>query len=218
MRDGTHDNKGANGASKPAETFKVVDRRHHAQAADAAKDAQASEGEPSRHKNPDAERSAGTASAPTPDARDEEIQRLGARADELARAYAAALEDQKEFRGRMTRENERVLANERFEIARLLIESIDDVDRCLSAAGDGSPLTAGVRLIRDGMVRRLATLGVERLALVGTPFDPNMSEAVAVVEVDDPKQQDSVIDELVPGYKIGDRVVRPAKVRVGRVV
>jgi molecular chaperone GrpE len=200
----TDNGRSDGGATHPkqASTIRVVDRRHHANAGPATD-------------NP----APPTPSAPAePVATDgqEEINRLRARVDELARAYSRNLEEQKEFRQRLTRENERVLLNERFEAARTLVETIDDLDRALSAAND-SPLAQGVRAIRNGLIKRLASLGVDRISAVGGTFDPNTSEAVEMVEVSDPRQNDAVIDEIVAGYKMGDRVVRPAKVRVGRV-
>lgn len=188
-------------------TFRVVDRRHHA-----SPDGQ-SPGEHSRAAERESEQAPSTGS-PEAHAADEILQ-LRARVDELARAYARALEDQKECRLRLTRENQRVLAIEKAEVARALIETVDDLDRSLQAT-DASPLTTGVRVIRDSIVKRLETMGVERMSLAGQPFDPNLSEAVGLVEVADPSLYGGVVEELAAGYRIGDRVVRPAKVRVGR--
>jgi molecular chaperone GrpE len=182
-----------------------VDRRHHAAESSA----------PTETVAPAGSAVDAPPSPEPPSGRDEEVAQLNARIDELARAYARSIEDQKEFRTRFARENERVLAGERIEVARALIETVDDLDRSLSAA-DASPLATGVRVIRDAIVKRLSTMGVERIALVGKPFDPNLSEAIGLVEVADPAMEDSVVEELAAGYRAGDRVVRPGKVRVGR--
>ncbi len=204
--------------SKEGATFRVIDRRHHAEPKGP---------EPLVPSTPEPSGAAVEAEAPvlhevpppppaTPAPADGEVQRLRTRVDELARAYSRTLEEQKEFRERLKRENERVLANERVEIARALLESVDDLDRCLAAA-DASALAEGVRLIRDSLLKRISSLGIERMSLAGQPFDPTLSEAVAMVDVGEAVEDGTVIDEVVAGYRMGERVVRPAKVRVGRL-
>jgi molecular chaperone GrpE len=61
-------------------------------------------------------------------------------------------------------------------------------------------------------------MGAERLSLVGQPFDPRLAEAVDLVPVGEADRDQIVVSEERPGYRIGDRVLRPARVRVGRFV
>jgi molecular chaperone GrpE len=65
-------------------------------------------------------------------------------------------------------------------------------------------------------LKRLADLGVEPVPAVGEPFDPEVHEAVDEVAVDDPTLDGRVVAELQRGFRFGDRLVRPAIVRVGR--
>lgn len=148
-----------------------------------------------------------------------EMQSTAARLDEIARAYASMVNDQQEFRGRLEREKQRVLEAEQGKVALALLEVGDELDRALTAAGsDGGPLAQGVRLINEGLRKRLTAMGIERLALVGQPFDPNLAEAVDLVPVADPALNDTVVAEALPGYRLGARVLRPARVRVARLV
>ncbi|MFN7131045.1 MAG: nucleotide exchange factor GrpE [Myxococcales bacterium] len=172
------------------------------------------------------ERQAQPAEAPAPSPEqariaklEQELEAKGRRVDEVTRAYSALVNEQKEFRGRLEREKDRVLENERGNVALVLLETADELDRALAAAsGDEGPLAQGVRLVRDGLMRRLQSMGIERVSLVGKPFDPNVAEAVDMVAVDDPAKADSVVDEAVPGYRLGNRLLRPARVRVARYV
>ncbi len=148
----------------------------------------------------------------------QELARTTARLDEIARAYSAQLNEQRDFRARIEREKERVLAAERGKIAVALLEIGDELDRALGADGSETALGKGVRMIDDGLLRRLQAMGIERLSLVGKPFDPNLAEAVDLVPVDESEKADLVVSEDVPGYKLGDRVLRPARVRVARYV
>jgi molecular chaperone GrpE len=67
------------------------------------------------------------------------------------------------------------------------------------------------------MHKRITELGAERLSVAGQPFDPRLAEAVDTVVVADAAQDGWVIQEIRPGYRIGERILRPARVRVGRV-
>ena len=141
------------------------------------------------------------------------------RLDEIARAYSSLLNDQKEFRARVEREKARVLEAERGKIVLHLLQVSDEIERALGAASDDKgPLADGVRLIHEGLRKTLSGLGLERLSLVGETYDPNLAEAVAVVPTDDAAADGKVLAELVPGYRLGERILRPARVRVSRHV
>jgi len=155
---------------------------------------------------------------------DPRLAEQAARIDELTRAYAALVEEGKAFRLRLERERVRVIDAERTSVAQALLEAADDLERALSAtlgAGEGGPalqsLVAGVRLSLAGLHQRIAALGAERIPVTGQRFDPHVAEAVDAVTVTDPSQDGVVVQEVRTGWRIGDRVLRPARVRVGRL-
>ncbi len=76
----------------------------------------------------------------------------------------------------------------------------------------------GLQLSLGALQKRIAELGAERLLVEGLPFDPQLAEAVDMVPVTDAAQDGSVVQEVRAGYRIEDRVLRPARVRVGRLV
>ncbi|MGC3998976.1 MAG: nucleotide exchange factor GrpE [Anaeromyxobacter sp.] len=160
-----------------------------------------------------------------PDPRDAQLAAQAARIDELSRAYAALLEDNKAFRQRQERERARVVEAERAGVAQALLEASDDLERALAAvslAGEAHGdalhnLAEGVRLSLMGLHKRVAELGAERLTVMGQPFDPRLAEAVDTMAVADTAQDGLVLQELRAGYRIGERILRPARVRVGRL-
>ena len=161
---------------------------------------------------------------PAPDDRDTRLAQQAARIDELTRAYASLIEDQKAFRQRAERERARVIEAERAAVAQALLEAADDHERALApaiGAGDAGPalaaLVEGVKLSLAGLTKRIGELGAERLAVAGQRFDPRLAEAVDAVTVADPEQDGRVVQEVRAGYRIGDRILRPARVRVGRL-
>jgi molecular chaperone GrpE len=158
-----------------------------------------------------------------PDERDAKLREAEAQVDELRRAYASQVEETKASRARMEREKQRVLELERSGVAQALLGAIDELELALAAAGattPGTPLASlveGVRLTLAGLAKRVGELGAERLELLGKPFDPRVAEAVDLVPVSDPAQDQLVVEEVQAGYRIGERLLRPARVRVGRV-
>jgi molecular chaperone GrpE len=156
------------------------------------------------------------------DPRDERLAAQAARIDELSRAYAALIEDNKAFRARMEREKTRVIDAERASVAQALLEAVDELDRGLAAAlghesAETTALTDGIRLTRDLLNKRITDLGAERMNLTHTRFDPRYAEAVDTIPIADAAQDEMVLQEIRAGYKLGDRILRPARVRVGRL-
>jgi molecular chaperone GrpE len=110
-------------------------------------------------------------------------------------------------------------------VAQTLLEATDDLERALGAASaPGEPtderlghLIEGVRLTLSVLHQRIAALGAERIPTLGQPFDPHVAEAVDTVPVGDASQDGMVVQEIRAGYRVGERVLRPARVRVGKV-
>ncbi len=192
---------------------KVVDRRRFTPEGDPLEEAHESP--------PPAEEGAPGA----PDARDARLAEQAKRIDELARAYAALVDDNKAFRQRLERERTRVVEAERGSVAQALLEAADDLERALAAvagATDGvgpafQNLVEGVRLSLGALHARIAALGAQRIPVQGMPFDPHVAEAIDTVAVADEAQDGLVLQEVRAGWRIGDKILRPARVRVGRL-
>lgn len=145
---------------------------------------------------------------------DEELAR---RIDELSRALAELINDRESFKRRLEREHDRQLQAERGDVARQLFEAMDELERALAAGeGNAEALAHGVRMIALDLQRRIEGLGLTRIAASGERFDPVLHEALDLVPVSDPRQDGMVVEEVRAGWRAGDRVVRPARVRVGR--
>jgi molecular chaperone GrpE len=182
--------------------------------------------EPAREAEPvGADRGASGEPPPGTDARDARLSEQAARIDELTRAYAALVEDNKGFRQRQERERVRVVEAERASVAQALLEAADDLERALAAvsgAGEAGgdalrTLVEGVSLSLGSLHKRIADLGAQRIAVAGQRFDPHVAEAVDTVAVADADQDGVVVQEVRSGWRIGERVLRPARVRVGRL-
>ncbi|MBU1113122.1 MAG: nucleotide exchange factor GrpE [Candidatus Omnitrophica bacterium] len=99
-----------------------------------------------------------------------------------------------------------------------LLGILDNFERGVKAADltkDFSLLHKGVDMISKQLHALLETKGLKRIITIGETFDPHQHEAMEVVE-DDNLIQDTVVEELQPGYFLNDRIVRPAKVKVAK--
>lgn len=181
--------------ARPADV-KVVDKRRFARLLGFGSGAAADEAEPEHERLPTY------------------VEELKQRAE---RAAAEARSEVEAARGRLERHYENRLASARADMAAGLLDVYDNLERALEVPGAAeSPLYEGIAATRDVFLKRLAELGVEPVAAVGEPFDPEVHEAVDEVAVEDPEQDGRVVAELQRGFRAGDRLVRPAAVRVGR--
>jgi molecular chaperone GrpE len=138
---------------------------------------------------------------------------------EVADHYDRLLRTQAELQNVLKRHEKERLDRSRYAgeaLARDLLSVVDDLERALQHAGEESrALAAGVELVHKSLLGVLSRHGVERIEAKGKPFDPSEHEAVAVVptvDVDD----NTVIEEHRAGYRMGDRLLRPAMVAVAR--
>jgi molecular chaperone GrpE len=118
---------------------------------------------------------------------------------------------------RVEREGERAKKAARAELVAKLFPVLDSLDRSVALGSETDGLADGVKLVRAQLAKVLAEFGVERIDSVGHPFDPQEHEAVDVVVVDTPSSRNHVVEEWEAGYRYEGRVLRPAKVRVGKV-
>ena len=130
------------------------------------------------------------------------------------RALALRLQaDMDNFRKRQARRAEEAIAAERERLLRLILPVADNLSRALNHDGPGDEaLRQGVELTYRELMRLLEAEGVTRIEPVGQPFTPDWHEAVAAVPAD--AESGTVVEEVQAGYKLGDKLLRPARVVV----
>ena len=132
--------------------------------------------------------------------------------DRLARLQA----EFDNYRKRAARENEDFRAYAVSDAARALLPVIDSFGLALkNAQAKPEDLRTGVELIHKQLGDVLQKLNVQRVAAQGEPFDPRVHEAIEMVASDE-VPDNHVLEELQPGYRIKDRLLRPAMVRVAK--
>lgn len=122
-------------------------------------------------------------------------------------------------RARLDADFDRKLQIEKRNLALPLLEVLDNLERAIEAAqkaGNTGTLLEGVEMTANLFRSKLQMIGVEPLEILDRPFDPNLSQAVGVIEVTDEARDGIVEEQLAPGYRIGEQLLRPAQVRVGK--
>jgi molecular chaperone GrpE len=132
-----------------------------------------------------------------------------------ADAVGRALRELEAVKSRVERDARRVSEDTRKQLVADLLPVLDNLDRII-ASGKDSHTVEAVRAVRTQLEGVLRGYGVERQDVVGDPFDPAVHDAVSLRDVRDADRHDVVVDQLVPAYRYGAALLRPAKVVVGR--
>ena len=141
-----------------------------------------------------------------------------AKADEYLALAQRTQADFENFRKRMARDVRAAEARGMSRLARELLPALDNLDRAIAAveASDGEDehhLTKGIRLVQSELASALARTGIEAYAVKGERFDPVHHEAVAQAPVQG-AEPGSIVEVLQSGYRLGELVLRPARVIV----
>ncbi|WP_428103809.1 nucleotide exchange factor GrpE [Candidatus Palauibacter sp.] len=118
-------------------------------------------------------------------------------------------------RGELSDAGERARA----ELAGKLLETMDDLQRVADTPLEGTTTEAlheGIGLVARKFAKVLSDNGVEPVNPVGERFDPNLHDALMMTPTDDPEQDELVSHVVLIGYRLGDRLLRPARVTVYR--
>lgn len=154
-----------------------------------------------------------------------DLEELAAKAEkadaylELAQRTKADFEN---YRKRATREAAAAQERGIAKLAKELLPAVDNLDRALEAAKttDGAPqdngtatLVSGIKLVHDDVIAALARAGIEGFSPEGEQFDPQMHEAIAQTPVEG-AEPGTVVEVYQRGYRLGEVVIRPARVVV----
>ena len=117
------------------------------------------------------------------------------------------------YRARSAKEKEQTFSNAKGAVIAEILPVIDNIERAISAPdSDFESLKKGVEMTLEGLKTALDKLGVETFGEAGDSFDPNLHNAVMHVE-DESRGENVITDVFQKGYKIGDRIIRPAMVK-----
>jgi molecular chaperone GrpE len=146
----------------------------------------------------------------------EELQKLQKERDNLFDRLARLQAEFDNYRKRSAKENADFRDYAVAEAARSLLPVIDNFSLALKNAGaKPEDFKKGVELIHKQLLDVVQKMNVQIVPAQGQPFDPRVHEAIEMVESDQ-AEDNHVLEELQPGYKLKERLLRPAMVRVAR--
>jgi molecular chaperone GrpE len=144
-----------------------------------------------------------------------ELQTLKAERDSLLDRLARAQAEFENARRRATKEQQDFRDYAAADAIKSLLPVIDSFERALQVRSEPGDFRSGVELIYKQLQDALGKLGVRAIPAKGEPFDPRVHEAIEMVETTDVSDHE-VLDELQRGYKMKDRLLRPAMVKVAK--
>jgi molecular chaperone GrpE len=154
--------------------------------------------------------------APVASGEPSEIEKLNAERDALLDRLSRVQAEFENARRRLERAQQEAKTVGVGETLTTLLPTLDSLELALrSVAPDPKEFRRGIDLIRQQMELAIRSLGLTRVPAEGRTFDPNLHEAIEVVETAD-AHDGEVVEEVQAGYKLGDRLLRPAKVLVAR--
>lgn len=147
-----------------------------------------------------------------------ELEEVRSKADEYLDGWQRARAEFANYKKRIEREREQIHQEASGMVIRRFLDVLDDLERALKnrpQEGEGAEWAAGIELIYRKLLSTLEAEGVTPMEAEGEDFDPNLHEAISQEPSKD-HESGEIIEVVQNGYLLGDRVLRPARVRVAR--
>ena len=160
----------------------------------------------------------GTSHLNEPVANEDEVEKLKAEIAELKDKYLRQVAEFDNFRRRTAKERIEMIQTAGKEVITSLLDVLDDCDRAekqLQASEDGI-LKEGIQLVFNKLKNTLLSKGVKPMQTIGTAFNPDQHEAITEIPAPTEEMKGKVIDEVQKGYYMNDKIIRFAKVVVGK--
>ena len=147
------------------------------------------------------------------------VAELEAQVEKEKKEYMFLMAEFDNFRKRNIKEKAELIKNAAEKAMRDLLPVVDDFERAIKAMADSDDAAAmreGISLIYTKFVKYLEQNNVKPIISADAPFDTELHEAITTFPVDDEEKKNRVIDTVLTGYTINDKVLRHAKVVVGQ--
>ena len=144
------------------------------------------------------------------------VSKLTEERDQIQDQLVRTMADFQNYKKRQQAEQSMVRQYATESLVMTLLPALDNFSRAVNAAENGGSmesLLTGVKAIDKQLRFILEQQGVQAMVSIGQPFDANMHEAIGTVATDE-FEADTVVQEVATGYRMGDKIIRPATVRV----
>lgn len=160
----------------------------------------------------------GTSHLNEPVANEDEVGKFQAEIAELKDKYLRQAAEFENFRRRTAKERVEMINTAGKEVITSLLEVLDDCDRAEKQLqnSDDTQLKEGIQLVFNKLKSTLQNKGVKPMQTIGTDFNPDQMEAITEIPAPTPAMKGKVVDEVQKGYLMNDKIIRFAKVVVGK--
>ena len=137
---------------------------------------------------------------------------------ELNDRYLRLYSEFDNYRKRTIKEKSDIIRSAGEDVFKAIIPTIDDFERAIKAnemVEDAAPIKEGMILIYNKLLASCTSKGLEAMHSVGIPFNSDVMEAITHIPATTDDMKGKVVDDVEKGYKLGDKVIRFAKVVVG---
>ncbi len=141
-----------------------------------------------------------------------ELDLANERAEEFENKYLRAHAEMQNIQRRANEERQSLQRYRSQDLAKKILPSLDNLERALQVEGLTEDVKKGIEMVRDSLIQALKEEGVEEVAIES--FDPNLHMAVQTVPADEDNPADTIAQVLQKGYKLHERLLRPAMVVV----
>jgi molecular chaperone GrpE len=154
-----------------------------------------------------------------PEIPDDEVAKLKADLEEQKDKYIRLVAEFENYRRRTSRERIELIQTAGKEVISSLLQVLDDCDRAekqMQETDDPDQVKEGVQLVFNKLRKTLQAQGLKAMESLNTDFDVEKHEAITEIAVEDKKLKGKVVDEIERGYYLNDKLIRFAKVVVGK--
>lgn len=148
----------------------------------------------------------------------QQLDETTARLKTVSAAYQGVQAEMAAFKARLERQQKLKAELLKGDVVSKLFEPLENLKRSIDAAkraGVDADTLAGLELVHKHFLEGFNGMGLEAIGAEGDRFDPSLHEALTLMPVDDPAMAEHVVSVFSVGYRIGTRVIRPARVIVG---
>ncbi|MFZ9388354.1 MAG: nucleotide exchange factor GrpE [Chitinophagaceae bacterium] len=165
------------------------------------------------------ENQSGTSHLNDPVEEESEFEKLRAELEEWKDKYIRKVAEFENFRRRSAKEKIELIQTAGKEVITDLLDVLDDCDRAqkqLESSEDATAWKEGVMLVFTKLRNTLQARGVKAMETIQVEFNPDLHEAITEIPASSEKMKGKVVDEVVKGYYLNDKIIRHAKVVVGK--
>lgn len=160
----------------------------------------------------------GTSHLNEPVASEDEVEKLKSEVGELKDKYLRQAAEFENFKRRTAKERIEMIQTAGKEVITALLDVLDDCDRAEKQLQNSTDtqLKEGIQLVFNKLKTTLQSKGVKPMQTIGTDFNPDQHEAITEIPAPAPAMKGKVVDEIQKGYYMNDKIIRFAKVVVGK--